>query len=452
MNIIVETEEEFKFFLEKFKTQRSFVLPYLIDPRLHSVVNELSLLWVYFIDLKEGNILSFNHNESLPLPLNFIDLLETSKLCLTLDRKTLLHKIKKLHTVDLGSAQYLATNKPLELEDTISPVQKEMVQKYWNYLNVNKAVPIMKILETFEAQTKLALSLFEQHNSLIETNAFDFINNVALVSLGQIEESGLEVNPEGFLTHSRAKLGRLVKDGKVYSDYNLYTTAGRPSNRFGGVNFAALNKTDGTRESFISRYEKDGILVSIDFESFHPRLIADLIGYQLPDEPFHEFMGKQYFQSNILTKEQYDESKIKTFHFMYGDGGDNFPFFQKVYEYRDKLWSEMETVGFIQSPKYGKSIKLEHINEPSPAKVFNYQIQLTETEYNLTKLKNINSMLENTSCCVILYTYDSILIDVHIDDIKLLKSVIEELEEGGKFPVRIYQGNNYQNMEKIERK
>ena len=36
-----------------------------------------------------------------------------------------------------------------------------------------------------------------------------------------------------------------------YTEYNLYTSTGRPSNKFGGVNFAALNKEDGSRNSFV---------------------------------------------------------------------------------------------------------------------------------------------------------------------------------------------------------
>jgi len=34
--------------------------------------------------------------------------------------------------------------------------------------------------------------------------------------------------------------------------YNPYTITGRPSNAWRGVNYAALNKTDGSRKSFIS--------------------------------------------------------------------------------------------------------------------------------------------------------------------------------------------------------
>ena len=52
------------------------------------------------------------------------------------------------------------------------------------------------------------------------------------------------------------------KEGEVHSEYNIYTSTGRPSNRFGGTNFAALNKKDGSRKQYISRF-KNGVLVEM---------------------------------------------------------------------------------------------------------------------------------------------------------------------------------------------
>ena len=67
-----------------------------------------------------------------------------------------------------------------------------------------------------------------------------------------------------YLEHFPDTTNRPTK-GLVFSEYNLYTSTGRPSNRYGGVNFPALKKEDGTRESFTSRYEK-GSLVSYDYD------------------------------------------------------------------------------------------------------------------------------------------------------------------------------------------
>ena len=79
----------------------------------------------------------------------------------------------------------------------------------------------------------------------------------------------------------------------IYSEYNPYTSTGRPSNRFGGLNFAALNKSDGSRKQFISRFS-NGVLVEMDFDAYHLRLIADKIGYDFPSGSVHEHMSKFY--------------------------------------------------------------------------------------------------------------------------------------------------------------
>ena len=69
------------------------------------------------------------------------------------------------------------------------------------------------------------------------------------------------------------------KENFLYSRFNYEDTV-YISNKFGGVNYAALNKEDGCRESFVSRFEQ-GSLLEMDFDAYHPRLIADIIGYEL---------------------------------------------------------------------------------------------------------------------------------------------------------------------------
>ena len=50
-----------------------------------------------------------------------------------------------------------------------------------------------------------------------------------------------------------------------WTQYHPFTTTSRPSNNFGGVNYAALNKDDGSRDRFVSRFE-GGKLVQFDYD------------------------------------------------------------------------------------------------------------------------------------------------------------------------------------------
>ena len=109
----------------------------------------------------------------------------------------------------------------------------------------------------------------------------------------------------------------LIHADRVYSQYNYHTTTGRPSNAFGGFNFAAMSKEDGTRAAFCSRFER-GALVEMDFDSYHVRLIATVIGYELPESSIHDYLGRFYFDTTELTEEQRAESKAITFRLLYG--------------------------------------------------------------------------------------------------------------------------------------
>jgi hypothetical protein len=48
----------------------------------------------------------------------------------------------------------------------------------------------------------------------------------------------------------------------------------------------------------------------MDFDSYHVRLIAKLIGYDLPVSSIHDYLGQFYFDvADALTDTQREESK-----------------------------------------------------------------------------------------------------------------------------------------------
>jgi hypothetical protein len=52
-------------------------------------------------------------------------------------------------------------------------------------------------------------------------------------------------------------------------------------------------------------------------------------------------------------------------------------------------------------------------------------------------------MIESKPVHLVLYTYDSILLDVKQMDDPLITDVVNILEENKKFPVRVYTGKTY---------
>ena len=84
----------------------------------------------------------------------------------------------------------------------------------------------------------------------------------------------------------------------------------------------------------------------------------------------------------------------------------------------------------------------------TPQKLFNYYIQAFETEYNFTMLSRIFKFLEDKKSKIVLYVYDSILIDFAIEDgkdtLKWLRDTISS-----DFPVKLKKGYTYSSLKDI---
>jgi hypothetical protein len=264
-----------------------------------------------------------------------------------------------------------------------------------------------------------------------------------LSTLKDIESAGLCVDRTILSQHFSSDTNRAFKNNMVYTEYNAYTATGRPSNRFGGINFAALNKSDGSRDSFISRYPS-GSLVQMDFEAYHLRLMANELGVVLPSEQsIHTELAKVYFNTSDITEEMYAESKRRTFEVMYGMNTEtyNFELFEKIHEHRKQY-------------EYATSIELPSgitadVVIPNASKLFNYYVQSLEMVRTLPKLTRIIDRIKNTTNHLVLYTYDSILLDMQTMDTNILQQIQEILEENKKFPVRMYSGTTYNNIKEI---
>jgi hypothetical protein len=93
---------------------------------------------------------------------------------------------------------------------------------------------------------------------------------------------------------------------------------------------------------------------------------------------------------------------------------------------------------------------LDRIEDPSPSKLFNYLLQLREMEVGMQGIFNLIPLFEGKNSKVVLYTYDSILIDFDFGDgAQLLKDIVATLEQDKKYPVRIYSGPSYNSLKNV---
>jgi len=422
--VIIENKSQLRRFIKHYKSEDCIIVPISCDDNKHPINDSLSLLYVKLLSGKEF-ILPFNHSETLNLKIPSLDS-NTKKY--TYNRKKLNHYIKLTNVIDVNLMHYMNEGSPITIEETDTNSHNFLNMKYYKKDSVNTIIPVLKHLEKSRKIAKILEEVIAKHGSSVNMS----YNDEVLDNLSYIEKNGLQ-----------------TIDDKVYSEYNIYTSTGRPSNRFGGINFAALNKKDGSREPFISRF-KNGVLVEMDFDAYHLRLIADKIGYEFPEGSVHEHMAKFYGVG-------YEEAKTLSFQYLYGfipqDVVQMNPYFSKVHDYIEELWKEYNSKEFIVSDIYNRQLHKKNLRDITANKLFNYTIQLMETENNMKALTRLIPEVKDYKSKLILYSYDSFLLDFNMEDgLDYLKKVKQILEQDGKYPVKVSWGLNYHEMKDITEK
>ncbi len=423
--MIIETKLEFDSFLEKYQDSSCILIPILCDVNKHPLENSLCLLYVKLLDGDEY-LLPFNHSEAINLDITHLDKLDSDHKKYIYDKKQFNHIVKLKNVIDINLQYYMEHNEPLYVEDITTNSHDYFNRKYYKLNRVNCVVPILKHLE-------LCRKLSNEFQKHIDLPVHQEYNDNIIDNLTYLESAGLRYDKN-----------------IVFSEYNPYTSTGRPSNRFGGINFAALNKTDGSRQPFKSRFQ-NGMLVEFDYDAYHLRLIGEVVDYKFPEGSVHEHMAR--FYGDVT----YDESKNQSFQYLYGhipiDVVQINPFFGKVHDYINEIWSVYKQREFITSNIYNKKIFRKNLSDMNRNKLFNYKIQLMETENNMKMLSNLIPFLESYKSKLILYSYDSFLFDFNLDDgVDFLKKTKEIIESNGLFPTKTSKGTNYHEMEDITEK
>ena len=413
---LVENEKQLSdLYQSGYKEAYIEVIPYSYET--HPVKTNVSLVYLRPLKSKKGYILSISHNETMPLNNDYIvDLISKYDKLYVWGKKEFLHFYlhKNIDDLSLLSSNY-------EMEDTRA--HNFLNQQNPNNPKINKIIPVVKHYETCEKNyNNLKQYIGKQLNA--------FYNNKMPLVFNAIERNGLQVDPDLFKKYFNQDLG-----DKVYTQYNYRTTTTRPSNRFGGINFAALNKENGTRKTFIPKNDK---LVEIDISAYHPTLASSLIHYSFDDRDIHASFAKMYGVD-------YKKSKELTFKQLYGGVFDQYKhleFFQKIQSFIDELWNNFQTKGFIECPISKYKFEKEKLEDMRPQKLFNYLLQNLETSKNVIILWDIIKILKNKQTKLVLYTYDAFLLDFKIDEKNILKQILNVFEKH-KLKTKITHGISY---------
>jgi hypothetical protein len=117
------------------------------------------------------------------------------------------------------------------------------------------------------------------------------------------------------------------------------------------VNYAALNKDDGSRKSFVSRFGNNGKLILIDYSAFHPRIISMLTGYQLPKNiDAYAYLAKLYFSKQEVDETDIASAKQITFRQLYGGiqkQYEHIKYYSHLKDFIANQWSFFNERGYI---------------------------------------------------------------------------------------------------------
>lgn len=409
------------------------VIPIFTDPHLHPLHQDNFLSGLY---LREPNgsveIRTFNHPDGLTQG-TFDDLIDRT--ILTPSKKDLLSVYPFPQIYDMNLLNYYRDNRPMELEDIRINTIDVLGNRHYRISNLNMVIPLYKHQEYCDVIADRIDGLWSQsHDEYWQS--YQEYNNNAVLALYSIERNGIKVDPSVVEIFDR-RVEKHISDGLLYGDYFLCTSAGRPSNSFGSINFAAL---EPQKRTFIR--PRNDRLVEFDYDAYHVRILGDLTGYDLPNSSVHEYLSQYYGDVT------YDQSKAMTFRYLYGTIPPQVrelnPFFRGVQDLADLLWGSFILQAYIETPVYQRKMYSKNLLDMTANKLLNYYIQATETERNIRTIIQLQRYLYMKKTKLVLYNYDSFLFDVRDDENTL--SEIKEILEQKKFITKCKTGPNYGEM------
>ena len=417
MFYIVETQEQLNDFNKKgYKEAYIEVIPY--SYKTHPTITNVSLVYIRPFTSTKGYIMTVDHSEGLPLNSDLIgeSIGKFDKLYVW-GKKEFMHfywQFKEVIDLSLLAPDY---------EKLSTPTHKILEQRNKNKQDINKIIPLVKHYESCE----------ENYNNLKkykDAQVNKFYNNTVPLVFKFIEQNGIRVDSQLFEDYFDCN-----SQNRIYTQYNLNTTTTRPSNKFGGINFAALNKENGCRKAFIPENDK---FLEMDISAYHPTLAARLVGYEFDAEDIHESFAKMY-------KVDYKKSKELTFKQLYGGVFKQYKdleFFVKIQKYVDELWEKYNSEGFIECPISNHRFEKDKLNDMNPQKLFNYLLQNLETSLNVRILKQIIEKIMNAQTKLVLYTFDAFLFDLDNSEEIIIEDIKNIFKEYG-LKVKIKHGTSY---------
>ena len=413
---LVESEAQFKEF-SSYSYKEAFVEILPFNNNNHPTQNNVCAVYIRPLVTTKGFIVPISHSETSNINIdNIISLLTKIDTIYIRDKKEFLHyfPLKNLFDITLNSPPYI---------QEFTQTHEIFIKRYPNKKDINRIIPIVKHYEYCE-------NTFNNLKDRINEPINNFYNTKCSVVFNAVERSGLRINRHEFQQNFHN-----IDSDYAHTQYNFKTLTKRPSNKFKGVNYAALNKDNNSRRCFIARND---VLCEFDIGAYHPTLLGKLIHWEWDKEDIHQSFAKMYGVD-------YQKAKELTFKQLYGGIFDKYKdleFFKKVQIYTDEIWNQFQNEGFIECPVSKYKFEKDKLENMKPQKLLNYLLQNLETSVNIRIMWDMFKLLKGKKTKLILYTYDSFLFDVCKEEKEVLKQ-IRQLFNNWKLKIKISYGDTY---------
>ena len=412
---LVESEKQLKEF-EQQQYQEVFVEVIPFDNREHPYENEVCAVYIFPLDSRKGFILPVSHSETLSLKLSEIErILNAFETVYVRDKKEFMHYflLKALYNTPLPPNTYIQ----------LTQAHNFFYNKFKTKADINRIIPIVKHYEYCNA-------IYNEIKPNLEKNVNEFFNTKACLVYNKLEQSGIRIDKEKFSSYFYP-----TDKEYVYTQYNFNTLTTRPSNKFKGVNYAALNKSNKEREAFIPRND---YFIDLDISAYHPTILSRLVGYEYGNRDIYDALSEAYQmdreEAKILTLKQINSSALTEY--------ENLEFFRKVTAYKDKLWDEFQYGGSIEVPISNHRFYRSELENMNPGKLLNYVLQATETALNVKIMWDIFKVLRGKKTKLVMCTYDAFLFDVDKEEKQTIKQILNVFKKY-KLNTKFKQGTSY---------
>ena len=218
-----------------------------------------------------------------------------------------------------------------------------------------------------------------------------------------------------------------------YIDYDLFgTVTGRLTTR--KDSFPILNlKTELKRHV---RPNND-VFLELDFNAAEVRTMLALQNHIQPEGDIHEWNIKNIFEQELSR----EEAKTKLFAWLYNPASN---LIQSDFYNRENLLEEYYDGEQIKTP-FGRAIACPI------RKALNYLLQSTSSDNTLDRFIKVSNFLRATRSHVAAVVHDSVIIDLHRDDRRLIPQLKEMFGNTrlGKFKVNCSIGKNLGQMKEF---